>query len=534
MKSERSKNLFIEKNLQKLSKNLRSKVHSNLLTLKERSKSRQNGINLFLETQEEDFIVLKRKKLQEAKEREKNKTDEFPIMAKEPTNILLQDTFPIISDQGDTEAFLDKYKQIFSINSSNLSKLGGLEVKFQDLISQYREKGFNIGDLNKIQNIFNQSLLLIEDDQIDKYCQDSKIDKSKKEFRFLNNLYKLTFNQMNKGFNQANNAISKDNETFQSECENNQDVKSLMQITKNMEGEIQRLKDYMKSSDKEENKNNQLCRTINIESPRKNKVIKSRNAGDAKTKSSKKLPPIVLNKNTLKLNINQLEDISSDQSTLINNLNKRRRSKFFLIKKNTFKNYPGNENISTIADSFTKYAEMSNLTNMNSTKANTQTMISYPKTNLNTIATEDSFNIAALVPHEPIDTKLNIIDQDLVSSTINPANSKKFEKSKQQMIESIYQAIKSKDHNKNVRQLLLDYNANFINNQQLNQLLQNLSSTDILNNIEDTNKIMKKYNISRTFKEVVDSKTKQQIENIKKMERTMEGCNFEYIVMLNK
>lgn len=529
MKSDKAKNQFIEKNLQKLNKNLRSKVHNNLMTLKDRSKSKQNGINLYLETQEEDYIVMKFKKLREAKEREKNKSDELPL-THEPSNLVQQNSFPVISGQRDTEAFLEKYRQIFSINSSNLGKLGSLEVKFQDLISQYRERGYNIGEINKVQNIFNQSLLLIEEDQIDKYCQDSKIEKSKKEFHFLNNLYKQTFNQMNKGFNQANNAISKDNEAFQNESEPNQDLKTLVQLIKQMEGEIQRLKEYIKSNDKEESRNNQLYRSINIESPRKIKILKSRNAGEAKTKSNKKLPPIILNKKPLKLNLNQNQDATIDQSSLIDSSNKQRRSKFFLLKKNTFQNYPGNENVSTIADSYSKYMELSKSTNVNSTKANT-ILHAKTNTNINTIATDESINNISSVPYQPIETKPSMVEQDL--TTISPSNTNKLDKSKHQMIESIYQAIKAKDHTKNVRQLLLDYNTNFINNPQLGQLLHNLSATDILNNIEDTNKIMKKYNIASTFKDV-DNKTKQQIESIKKMEKTMEGCNFEYIVMLNK
>lgn len=238
MKYSKHNNIsLLDRNLKKLDKNLRFKIYSNLSSKK--NKSNKEGIEAYLETFEFENLIS-------TKSNERDFIFNKKLFkAEEKVNIKKSDEFPIIKGNVDTDNFIKKYEKIFEINSSNIEKMNELEITFKDLILNYQERGFDFSDLNRIKNIFDQSLLLIENEKIDKFCIDNPKEISMKGFLFLNNLYKLILKIINKGIN-SENVLIRNNEDFTNFSNDKKiELLEIMKTKENLEKGIRKLKKYL-------------------------------------------------------------------------------------------------------------------------------------------------------------------------------------------------------------------------------------------------------------------------------------------------
>ena len=207
----KEKEEILIENLIKLPKSLRTKLNENLKNQSQKEQEKLKGIESLLNSQEEEYIIQKYKEFQQAKQ-DKKKANGFQEKGIPGLGQLKEDKQLNTIIQQQTLEFMDKYNQIFKHMKENQNN--STESKFYDLISIYREKGWKLDDIDKMKNIFNPSLLLIENNEIDNYYKsDGNIDdKTTQEFKFLNNIYKLSFQKMNSA--SSVNAITRSNEKF--------------------------------------------------------------------------------------------------------------------------------------------------------------------------------------------------------------------------------------------------------------------------------------------------------------------------------
>lgn len=210
MSSLKEKEKMLKQNLMSLSKPMRTKINEGLQPIKEKEGEKNGGINSYLETMEEDYIIQKFKRIKEEKTLEKLHSNTEPGIPGQKYKIDPEKE-KLQKMKKETQEFMNKYTMIAQLIQKKLPVVQ--ESKFKDLIALYREKGYKIGDIEHMNNVFSPSLLLIEDFKIDKYCENSQDpeNKTNKEFQFLNNLYKLSFQQSNSSYN---NAIIKSNDKF--------------------------------------------------------------------------------------------------------------------------------------------------------------------------------------------------------------------------------------------------------------------------------------------------------------------------------
>lgn len=262
----------------------------------------KNTISVYLETLEDEYILKKIKEMKSNKDDQEEEDDEFRIPGEvrfdKRTNERLKN---------ETQNFMQKYNITMNNTDKNTQSFN---EKFSELIKQYKERGYKFDNMDKLNNIFNPSLLLLEDYQIDKYCQNNFDNKTNEEFKFLNNLYDITFQKSNTG----SSAIVKSNNKF---AENTRikyepTLKELdIEINKNKE-EIQKIKETLKLEKLNELKFNKN-KTNNI-------TNENKNAKENKNKSSKK-QQFHLNISKDGRNLNFQNKISTSKCTTLKDSN---------------------------------------------------------------------------------------------------------------------------------------------------------------------------------------------------------------------
>ena len=282
IKNKEKKEEDLRNNLLKLNKNQRGFIVESLKTEKEKENEKFSGIKSLLECYEEEYVNKKIRKEKEVKN-DSTMDDELEFKEMNPRNNKQGKESGILSSESedlkqleslkkDTRDFMDKYNNVSKQQIKQ--NLKNIESKFIDLTRQYRERGYKVEDVEQMKNIFNPSLLLIEEYKIDKYCQNTGKDPDNKtplEFKYLNNLYKIAFQQLNSGI--SNNAIGRSNDQFAKDAKefnfiNSNDLPTLIKEKRELEKYIHHAKEMIKQI-KHEKKEDSIL--LNNNSPKRGK-----------------------------------------------------------------------------------------------------------------------------------------------------------------------------------------------------------------------------------------------------------------------
>lgn len=268
----------LNSNLSCLSKPLRYKLVESLKSTAMKNDEQNGGIKSLLETQEEENIIIKYKALREAQNLEKLRSNDLVVPLPGQKN-LDKEKVRLSQMKKETQEFMDKYTSVVDHVKKNMPFQ---ESKFQQLVALYRSKGYRVEDIEHMKNIFNPSLLLLEDYKIDKYCQNNTSndneDKTTQEFQFLNNLYKISFQQSNSGY--SNNAIGRSNDKFATYSAETKlqfkDLGLMVKEARQLEVYNNRMKEELKNM-KQEAKKEEMLMNNNINSSKRINKIKKKN-----------------------------------------------------------------------------------------------------------------------------------------------------------------------------------------------------------------------------------------------------------------
>ena len=380
-------NNSLKSNINKLNKILRHKVKDCLTTIEQKNSEKSNGMLFYLQSFEDNndndndinnnnnnnnnnnyknnnnsniFKTEINSKKQRIKNKYISKRNRLGNSKQFPNNNNNNDNYNLYFNK-DAEMFVDKYNKIFEVNSANLERLNKFHMNFKDLIKAYKEKQYRIDDVANHKNIFEEDLLLLENDKLHKLYNNkdfdiNKLDITCKYLERLNNIASKNING-NQLKNKSSKILSDQSITnanikllkFKNELKTSQDdfynyvknynYKSLINERNELENEIKMLKERNNTFDNEEylleNRYNSIFNSNNnkgINIYPYNNIIRYSNIINTNykkykfTRSLSKLTNKLLQDNNTNNNNNNANNVlilNTDNNTIKNNNNNK-------------------------------------------------------------------------------------------------------------------------------------------------------------------------------------------------------------------